>query len=71
MDLKTKELLAVAAAYAGYCERCLSYHIQQGLEAGLAQKEMLIAIRIADKVRQASTSFLDDVVNQATKESQK
>lgn len=69
MDLKTKELLAISAAYAGNCERCLRYHIQHGLEAGLTQKEVLIAVRIADRVKQTSTSFLDDIVTQATKES--
>lgn len=69
MDLKTKELLAISAAYAGNCERCLSYHIRHGLEAGLTQKEILIAVRIADRVREASISFLDDIVTHATKES--
>jgi len=69
MDLKTKELLAISAAYAGNCERCLRYHIQHGLEAGLTEKEILIAVRIADRVKQTANSFLDDVVSQATKES--
>lgn len=69
MDPKTKELVAISAAYAANCERCLTYHIRQGIEAGLTAKEILIAVRIAVSVRKSALSFLDDIITQATKES--
>ncbi len=64
MDLKTKELIGIAASYAGNCEQCLAYHIDQGRRAGLTKQEIKIAIRIADIVKQASASFLDDLISE-------
>lgn len=64
MDQKIKEMIGIAAAYAGNCERCLQYHIQQGIDIGLSKKEILIAVRIADRVMQAGKSFMLDVVNE-------
>ncbi len=68
MDQKTKELIGIAAAYASGCEECLVYHIHQAKEAGLTRKDVLIAMRIADRVKQASVSFLDEAAGEAMKE---
>lgn len=59
MDDKTRELIAIGAAYAGNCEACLGYHIREGAEVGLNEDEIRQAIRIAGSVKNSTTKRLD------------
>ncbi|HTG62339.1 MAG TPA: carboxymuconolactone decarboxylase family protein [Terriglobia bacterium] len=51
LDLKTKELIAIAASAVAKCEGCLEGHIREALKLGLTKDEirdsLVIAIGIA------------------------
>jgi AhpD family alkylhydroperoxidase len=41
LDVKTKELIALAAALAVRCEPCIYLHVQKSIAAGATRKEIL------------------------------
>ena len=47
-----RELVALGAAMGSNCVPCVEYHIPEARKAGLADSQILEAIRLADKVRQ-------------------
>jgi len=49
---RERELVALGAAMGSNCVPCVEYHIPEARKAGLADAEILAAIRLADKVRQ-------------------
>ncbi len=55
MDKKIEEMIALGAAYAVNCLPCMEYHKKVATEAGLSQKEMQAAIRVAETVREGAT----------------
>jgi len=67
LNAKERELVAIGAAIASNCTPCMEFHIPAAREAGLNDKQILFAIKIAeaikkvpaDKVRTASLNILD------------
>lgn len=47
-----RELVALGTALGSNCVPCIEYHIPQALEAGLSDRQIGEAIRLADQVRQ-------------------
>ena len=47
-----RELVALGAALGSNCVPCIEYHIPEARKAGLSDRQINEAIRIADKVRQ-------------------
>lgn len=62
MDEKTRELIAIGAAYAGDCEACLVYHFKQAAQAGASVDEIREAVGTGEQVKQASARRVDDLV---------
>ena len=54
MDKKTKELIALGAAYAVNCQPCMELHKQQAAEAGANAQEMRAAIEVAESVKKGA-----------------
>lgn len=48
-----RELVALGAALGSNCVSCIEYHIPEACKAGLSDRQISQAIRLADKVRQA------------------
>jgi len=71
MDAKTKELVGIAAAVAGHCQKCFSYHYSEAKRIDIDIKEINEAIEFAKSIRQAGDSGMDEFVermlNQKTK----
>jgi len=47
-----RELVALGAALGSNCVPCIEYHIPEARKAGLSDRQINEAIRLADKVRQ-------------------
>ncbi|MCD6300501.1 MAG: carboxymuconolactone decarboxylase family protein [Staphylothermus sp.] len=47
LDVKTKELIAVALAVAARCEWCIALHVKEALEAGASLEEIREAAWVA------------------------
>lgn len=60
LDLKTKELVAIAASAVAKCEGCLEGHIRKGLAAGLTKDEISDALVIAVGVAAAGVVDMSD-----------
>src|SRR2546428_13600009 len=60
LDLKTKELIAIAASLAAKCEGCLEGHIKKALELGLTKQEISDAIVVAIGIAAAGVGELPD-----------
>lgn len=51
LNAKERELVAIGAAIASNCTPCMEYHIPAAREAGLSDKQILFAIKIAEAVK--------------------
>lgn len=50
LDKKTKELLGLVASMVLRCDDCIKYHIEQAINAGATQKELIETYEIASLV---------------------
>lgn len=62
LDLKTKEMVAMAAAIAGNCIPCLKYHAAEAIKAGCTSGEMREVVRIAKMVKQVPIDEIDKTI---------
>lgn len=60
LDLKTKELIAIAASAVAKCQGCLEGHIKKALEIGLTKDEISDAIVVAIGIAAASVMDMTD-----------
>lgn len=51
LNSKERELVAIGAAIASNCTPCMEFHIPAAKEAGLTDKQILFAIKIAEAVK--------------------
>ncbi len=54
LDLKTKELISIAASLLARCEGCLEGHIKKALQCGASKHEISDAIAIAIGINAAA-----------------
>ncbi|MEL6651015.1 MAG: carboxymuconolactone decarboxylase family protein [Bacteroidota bacterium] len=47
LDVKTKELIGLAASMVLRCDDCVRYHIQSSIEAGASEKELIETYEIS------------------------
>lgn len=47
LDVKTKELLAIAIAIATRCEGCVGFHVKAAIQAGASREEILETCTLA------------------------
>lgn len=59
LDEKTKELVAIGAAITANCQPCLEYHTAKARELGVADDDILEAVKVAQQVRRGSTAKMD------------
>lgn len=59
LDVRTKELIAVAASVVAKCQPCLDYHISAARKAGASESDMKTAVNIARLVRKTSNEKMD------------
>jgi 4-carboxymuconolactone decarboxylase len=54
------ELVAIAASAASNCVPCLEYHVPKAREASVSDDDILAAIRLAERVKQAPARKVSD-----------
>jgi len=60
MEPKTKELIGLAAAIAGKCGPCFTYHHAEAVRLGIAEDVILEVIEFAKDVRAAGDRHMDE-----------
>lgn len=63
IDLKTKELISIAASLASGCKGCLQGHIVKAVKHGASREEIGEAIAIAVGINAAAIVDQTDIVN--------
>lgn len=61
---QVNELVAIAAAIGANCEPCLKYHYDAARKLGVSNEDMLSAVRMALRVKQAPANAM---INQASR----
>ena len=62
MNAKTKELVGIAAAVAGHCQKCFDYHLGEAGKLGVTKEDVAEAIELAQAIRQAGAKSMDEFV---------
>ncbi len=62
LDPVTKELAAIAAAVAGHCAPCFSYHFHQASALGIPPETIQAVVSLAQAIRQAGDRHIDEFV---------
>lgn len=62
LDLKTKELIGIAAAVAGHCQPCFAHHYREALNAGVSIEAIQASVELARAVRGAGDRHMDEFV---------
>lgn len=57
LDPKTREMIALGAAFSVNCQTCMEVHKQAALEAGLSPEEMRQAIGVAEAIVSGARSL--------------
>ncbi len=60
LDLKTKELIAIAASAVAKCEGCLEGHIKKALSIGVTKHEISDALVVAIGIAAAGVMDISD-----------
>ena len=68
MDLKTKELAGIAAAVAGHCQKCFSYHYNEAKRLAIEEGDIKEAIELAMAIRGAGDTSMDEFVDRMLKQ---
>lgn len=63
-DAHITELAAIGAAVGSNCEPCLTYHYEQSRALGLSDAHISLAIRTAEKVKQAPAKKIRDLATE-------
>lgn len=64
MDANTKELVGIAAAVAGHCQKCFSYHYKEAMRLKVDQKDIEETIKLAQAIRLAGNRGMDEFVQE-------
>lgn len=63
MDAKTKELTGIAAAVAGHCQGCFSYHYSEARKLNIDIKDIKEVVEFARLIRKSGDSSTDEFVD--------
>ena len=62
MDQKAKELIGIAAAVAGHCQKCFSCHYNEAKKLSIGEGDIKEAIELARAIRGAGNKGMDEFV---------
>ena len=68
LDPKTQELVGLAAAVAGHCQPCFTYHYKEALALGIPVPAIQAAVEIARAIRGSGDRQMDEFVMRRMKE---
>lgn len=64
LDLKSKELIAVAVSSIMRCKHCVSAHTREALKAGASKEEIAEALMVASFIATATQQFWNEDMEQ-------
>lgn len=70
LDVKTKQLIAVAAAHVTQCPYCITGHTKQAVKAGASREEIMEAIWVAAEMRAGAAYAHSAIALQAIEDTQ-
>ena len=70
MDEQTRELAAIAAAVAGKCQPCFTYHFKQAQKLGIPNEQIREIIQLAKDIRASGDKHMDEFAESRMKETQ-
>ncbi len=59
LDIKTKELVAIAASIIANCQPCIKYHLKVAKEVKISKEEIDEAIELAKAIKVNSSKIMD------------
>ncbi len=65
LDAVTRELVGIAAAIAGHCRPCFSYHYKEARNLGIAENQIRAAIELAQAIRSSGDEHMDEFAARA------
>ena len=65
-----RELVAIGAAIGANCEPCFKYHYDQARKLGVSEADMLLAVEMAQKVKEAPARSILNLANRILKGTQ-
>lgn len=68
MDQKAKELVGIAAAVAGHCQKCFSYHYNEAKKLDIKEDDIKESIELARAIRGAGDKSMDEFVDRMLKQ---
>jgi len=68
MDAKIRELVGIAAAVAGHCQKCFSYHYNEAKRLAIEEGDIKEAIELARAIRGAGDNSMDEFVDRMLKQ---
>jgi alkylhydroperoxidase/carboxymuconolactone decarboxylase family protein YurZ len=63
MDKKTELLVSLGASAAANCMPCFNYYHQQATKLGLDQADILLAVKIANKIKNSLSMLMGNHVS--------
>ena len=64
LDTRQTELIALGAAVAANCSRCLEFHVGKAREVGLEPEEIAAALGVGRVVRRGAGGSIDQLAAQ-------
>ena len=64
LDTRQTELIALGAAVAANCSRCLEFHMGKAREVGLEPEEIAAALEVGRMVRRGAGGAIDQLAAQ-------
>lgn len=58
-----RELIAIGAAIGSNCESCFKYHYNKARKLGVSNEDMLLAVQLAQTVKDSSARLILDLAN--------
>jgi len=68
LDMKTREMVALAASVAANCTPCLKYHFSEAVKKGCTAQEIEEIVKAAVMVKQRPAADIDELCSQLMRE---
>jgi AhpD family alkylhydroperoxidase len=68
MELRAKELVAIAASVAGHCQPCFRHHLKKAREAGASEEDIEQTVELAKRISEIGDRRMAEFVEEVMRE---